>query len=64
MSEKIFLIEDEKIMMKMKIFLIEDETKIVKCFNVYFLTITESFGLSAPDNNNSNDIILMKWSPK
>ena len=56
MSEKIFLIEDEKI--------IEDETKIVKCFNVYFLTITESFGLSAPDNNNSNDIILMKWSPK
>ena len=44
MSEKIILIDGEKI--------IADDTDIAQSFSMYFLNITESLALSAPDNND------------
>ena len=47
MSEKIILIGGEKI--------IAEDTKLAQCFNTYFLNITDSLGLSVPDNPDNND---------
>ena len=47
MSEKIILIDGEKI--------IAEDTKLAQCFNTYFLNITDSLGLSVPDNPDNND---------
>ena len=51
MSDKIILIEDEKI--------ITDDTEIAESFNTYFLNITDSLGLSAPEDNYTDDLDIM-----
>ena len=51
MSDKIILIEDEKI--------ITDDTEIAETFTTYFLNITDSLGLGAPDDNYTNNLNIM-----
>ena len=51
MSDKIILIEDEKV--------IADDTEIAESFNTYFLNITDSLGLSAPADSFTKDLDKM-----
>ena len=48
MSDKKILFEDEKV--------ITDDTEIAKSFNTYFLNITDSLGLSAPEDIFTKDL--------
>ena len=51
MSDKIILIEDEKV--------ITDDTEIAESFNTYFLNITDSLGLTFPEDSFTKDLDTM-----